>query len=387
MKKCKSCLLPETYETIEFNENGCNICNGASFKNKNIDWDKRKKELDKLIDKYKGKYSYDCIVPFSGGKDSTFTLYYLIKNYGIKPLVVRFNHGFMRKIVRENNENTFKKLGVDVIDFTPNWKVVKLLMKESFDRKTDFCWHCHTGIFSYPIRTALIHKVPLILWGETQSEITAYYQYEDEEIEFEDEKKFNMMRTLGITANDMYEMIKNKDKIDKRDLIPYTFPDVEELKVINYHSAALGNYIPWDYKKNTDLIVKELGWKVGETEGVPKDINIYGEKTECFMQGTRDYIKYLKRGYGRTTQINAFNLRKGEKSLDKSTEENHMYDGKKPHSLELFLEYMGMSEDEFNNTVLGMAIPPNEPSFNKNEFSKKLNDFDEWYREDNRKKK
>ena len=136
MKKCKSCLLPETYETIEFNENGCNICNGASFKNKGIDWDKRKRELDKLIEKYKGKYSYDCIVPFSGGKDSTFTLYYLIKNYGIKPLVVRFNHGFMRKIVRENNEKTFKKLGVDVIDFTPNWNVVKLLMKESFDRKS-----------------------------------------------------------------------------------------------------------------------------------------------------------------------------------------------------------------------------------------------------------
>ena len=151
-------------------------------------------------------------------------------------------------------------------------------MKRSFDRKTDFCWHCHTGIFSYPIRTALIHKVPLIFWGETQSEITAYYQFEDQEIEFEDDKKFNMMRTLGITADDMYQMIKNKDKIDKRDLIPYTFPDVNKLKEINYHSAALGNYIPWDYKKNTETIIKELGWKVGEVEGVPKDINIYGEK-------------------------------------------------------------------------------------------------------------
>ena len=386
MKKCKSCLLPETYETIEYNEDSCNICKGASFKNKSIDWDKRKKELDNLIDKYRGKHSYDCIVPFSGGKDSTFTLYYLIKNYGIKPLVVRFNHGFMRKIVRENNENTFKKLGVDVIDFTPNWNVVKLLMREAFDRKTDFCWHCHTGIFSYPIRTALIHKVPLILWGETQSEITAYYQFEDQEIEFEDDKKFNMMRTLGITANDMYEMIKNKDEIDKRDLIPYTFPDVQQLKAINYHSAALGSYIPWDYKKNTDLIVKELGWKVGEVEGVPKDINIYGEKTECFMQGTRDYIKYLKRGYGRTTQINAFNLRKGEKTTDQSVEENLLYDGKKPHSLKVFLEYMGMTEDEFNKTVSKMIIPPNEPEFNKNEFSKKLGDFDEWYREDNSKK-
>ena len=40
---------------------------------------KRKKDLDQLIAKYRGKHSYDCIVPFSGGKDSTFTLYYLIK--------------------------------------------------------------------------------------------------------------------------------------------------------------------------------------------------------------------------------------------------------------------------------------------------------------------
>lgn len=386
MKKCKSCLLPETYETIEFNNDGCNICAGSDYKKGKIDWEKRKLKLDQLIEKHKGKNSYDCVIPFSGGKDSTFTLYYLIKNYGIKPLVVRFNHGFMRNIVYENNQNTFKKLGVDVIDFIPNWKIVKLLMRESFDRKTDFCWHCHTGIFSYPIRTALIHKVPLIFWGETQSEITAYYQFEDQEIEFEDDKKFNMMRTLGITADDMYQMIKNKDKIDKRDLIPYTFPDVNKLKEINYHSAALGNYIPWDYKKNTETIIKELGWKVDEVEGVPKDINIYGEKTECFMQGTRDYIKYLKRGYGRVSQINAFNLRKGEKTLEKSIEENLLYDGKKPHSLKIFLEYMGMTEDEFNNTVLKMNIPPNEPKLNTNEYSKRLNDFNEWYREDNKKK-
>lgn len=386
MKKCKSCLLPETYETIEFNKNGCNICDGAAYKKDSIDWDKRKKDLDQLIDKYRGKHSYDCIVPFSGGKDSTFTLYYLIKNYNLKPLVVRFNHGFMRKIVYENNLNTFKKLGVDVLDFTPNWKIVKLLMKESFDRKTDFCWHCHTGIFSYPIRIALLHKVPLIFWGETQSEITSYYQYEDQKIELEDDKKFNMMRTLGITADDMYEMIKNKGQIDKRDLIPYAFPDVKQLKEIKYHSAALGNYIPWDYKKNTELIIKDLGWKVDEVEGVPKDINLYGEKTECFMQGTRDYIKFLKRGYGRVTQINAFNLRKGEKKIDKSNEENLLYDGKKPHSLKIFLEYMGMSENEFNETISKMIIPPNAPEFNKNEFSKKLDDFDEWYRENNSKK-
>ena len=62
--------------------------------------------LDKVIEEYRGKYDYDCIVPFSGGKDSTFTLMYLMQEYKIKPLVVRFNHGFMRSI--EENKKVLK---------------------------------------------------------------------------------------------------------------------------------------------------------------------------------------------------------------------------------------------------------------------------------------
>ena len=120
---------------------------------KEINWDSRKKQLDKIIEKYRGKYSYDCIVPFSGGKDSTYTLYYLVKEYNIKPLVVTFDHGFMRKNVLENSARTFKKLGVDVIKFTPNWKIVMKLMEESFERKSDFVGiaiqefsHIHLGL-------------------------------------------------------------------------------------------------------------------------------------------------------------------------------------------------------------------------------------------------
>ena len=154
MRKCNNCLLPETYETIEINDDnvGDVICVlHPNLKENNVDWSKRKKMLDKVIEEYRGKYDYDCIVPFSGGKDSTFTLMYLMQEYKIKPLVVRFNHGFMRSNHEENVKKVLKKLGADFIDFTPNWSIVKKLMWESFDRKTDFCWHCHTGIYSYPL--------------------------------------------------------------------------------------------------------------------------------------------------------------------------------------------------------------------------------------------
>jgi len=384
LKKCKKCLMPETYETIEFDSNGiCNICNSHNFKQK-IDWDERKRLLDSIVEKFRGKHEYDCIVPFSGGKDSTFQLFYLINEYKIKPLVVRFNHGFMRQTIEENNLRTFKKLGVDVIEFTPNWNVVKKLMKESFIRKTDFCWHCHTGIYSYPMRIAVKYDVPLIFWGEPQSEITAYYDYLNDDIEYEDHKKFNMLRTLGITAEDMFNMINSKtDPIDERDLIPFTYPDMSEIKKLNPLSVPLGSFIPWDYEKNSAIIKKELGWEADQLEGVPDHINQHGEKIECFMQGTRDYIKFLKRGYSRVSQINSFHVRNGRMTTQEANQINEKYDGRKPPTLDIFLEYMGMSEDEFNKTIKEMIIPPHNPDIIAIETAEKTWDFSNFYREKN----
>ena len=382
-RRCLKCALPETYETIEYDENGiCNICNSSKFKNEEIDWAGRKNLLDQIIEKNRGKYAYDCIIPFSGGKDSTFTLYYLIKEYKIKPLVVRFNHGFYRETVNNNVTSILKKLGVDFIDFTPNWKIVKRLMRESFERKTDFCWHCHTGIYSYPLRVALMYKVPLVFWGEPQSELTSYYDYINDVIEFEDDVKFNKIRTLGITAEDMFNMLnRDKEPIDIRDLTPYTFPEVSELKELKYFSVPLGSFIPWNYKTNSEIIKQDLGWMSDEIEGVPKELNPHGEKIECFMQGTRDYIKYLKRGYGRAAQISAFNARSGEIDFDQALSNGLVYDGKRPKSLDLFLEYVGLSELEFNQFVEGSVIPPNTFMASSRGVSPELWDFNQWYRE------
>jgi len=385
MRKCKRCLLPETYETIEFDDEGiCNICRSYEYKDNKIDWGERKELLNQLIEKHRGKSAYDCIVPFSGGKDSTFQLYYLIKEYNVKPLVVRFNHGFMRTTIKDNSVRTFKKLGVDVLEFTPNWHVVKKLMLESFSRKSDFCWHCHTGIYSYPLRVALMYKVPLVFWGEPQADITGYYDYINDDIEYEDDKKFNMLRTLGITAEDMYQMLKNNNpELDIRDLTPYTFPDTKELAQLRYCSVPLGSFIPWDYQNNTEIIMEKLGWQMDTLEGVPKDINNHGEKIECFMQGTRDYIKFIKRGYSRVAQINAIKARTGKITTEEADTLNKKFDGRKPYSLDIFLEYVGLTEDEFNKIAKGMAIPPYEHDFENNTISDKTWDYDEWYREKN----
>lgn len=384
MKKCRKCGLPETYETIEFDSSGlCNICIQHKFKTDVIDWDKRKLAFDKIIEENRGKYEYDCIVPFSGGKDSTFTLYHLVKEYGIKPLVVQFNHGFMRPTLQKNNERTFKKLGVDVISFTPNWKIVKRVMLEALIRKGDFCWHCHTGIFSYPMHIAIKYNTPLVLWGEPSTEYTAYYDYRDDEIEVVDEVRFNRYINLGITAEDMRGMIESKaGEIDPRDFAPYTYPEIRKLKQLRYQSICLGSFIPWDTKMQSKLIMDELGWEGDEVEGMPPKIYEY-EKIECYMQGMRDYIKYLKRGYSRVTQMTVLDIRNERITKDEADSLIAKYEGKKPPTLEVFLEYLEMDENEFNDIVEKTVVPPNKPNFKKNEWSPKTWDFDSIYREEN----
>jgi N-acetyl sugar amidotransferase len=381
MKRCTKCGLPETYETIEFDEHGvCNICRQQQFKQGKIDWDARKTMLDSLVSEYRGKYDYDCLIPFSGGKDSTFTLHYLVKEYGLKPLVVQFNHGFMRPKLLANNQRTFKKLGVDVISFTPNWKVVKRLMREALIRKGDFCWHCHTGIFSYPMHLAVKFNVPLVFWGEPSSEYTAYYDYQNDEIEEVDENRFNRFVNLGITAEDMKGMIEKDFNLDERDLLPYAYPPLRDLKRLRYRSVCLGSFIPWDTQRQSKQIMDELGWEGDEVEGMPPNLYSY-EKIECAMQGVRDYLKYLKRGYSRVTQMTALDIRNGR--MDKGTADTlvEQWEGHKPPSLELFLEYLDMTEQEFNEIVEKLVVPPFKPDFQVIKWGARTHDFNVWHRE------
>ena len=381
MRTCARCGLPETYETIEFDSFGvCNICRQQEFKADKIDWAERRKMLETLIEEHRGKQDYDCLVPFSGGKDSTYTLYFLVKECRLKPLVVQFNHGFMRPNLLANNERTFKKLGVDVISFTPNWKVVKRLMLESLIRKGDFCWHCHTGIFSYPMHIAIKYQVPLVLWGEPSSEYTAYYDYRENEIEEVDETRFNRFVNLGITAEDMRGMIQGDFNLDPRDLLPYTYPSLKELKKLRYRSVCLGSFIPWDTRRQAEVIMRELGWKGDEVEGMPPGLYPY-EKIECYMQGVRDYLKYLKRGYSRVRQMTALDIRSGRMEKEEADALVKRWEGQKPPSLTLFLEYLEISEEKFNEIVRKLIVPPFQPNFEKMQWGPKTPDFERWSRE------
>lgn len=376
MKRCVPCGLPETHETISFDDQGvCNVCRGQEVRNERVDWDAQKKALDLLVEEHRGRYDYDCIVPFSGGKDSTWTLYYLVKEYGLKPLVVRFDHGFMRPNLEENVRKTTRELGVDILSFRPNWKVVQKLMLQSFLEKGDFCWHCHTGICSYPMWTALEKKVPLIFWGEPSAEYTAYYSYENpEEV---DEKRFNRAANLGISADDMF--VRLGGNVDIRDLKPYTYPPLRDLRALNYRSLCLGSFVKWDVKKQSEIIQRELGWQGDQVENVPPQYSY--EKIECYMQGVRDYIKYIKRGYSRPSHLVAIDVRNGRMTRNEGQHLIEDYEGRRPPSLDIFLDFIGLTEEEFMEVAMSHQVSPYVHDPEKTLPGAKTADFDQWSRQ------
>ena len=89
---CKKCLMPSSRPRITFDKN--QICNGCKTNEtkKKIDWSNRKKEFLDICDKYRSKNgNYDCIVPWSGGKDSSSIAYKLKFEFNMNPLLVTFS--------------------------------------------------------------------------------------------------------------------------------------------------------------------------------------------------------------------------------------------------------------------------------------------------------
>jgi len=375
MRYCTRCILPETHDTIMFDEEGvCSVCRQIDYRDEKIDWDERKKMLIDLTNEYKGKGEYDCIIPFSGGKDSTFQLWYIVKELKLKPLVVSINHWGYRPLVEENNTRTFKILGVDVIKFTPNWHVVRELMLESLKRRGDFCWHCHTGIFAYPMQIALKFNTPLLIWGESGAEYASWYSYD--EFEETDEKKFNRVVNLGITADDMYEFLEGR--VDRRDLNPFTYPPRKELMRIKCRSISLGNFIRWDTKKQVEIIKRELGWKGQFVEGIPPEYDY--EKIECQWQGIRDYCRYVKRGVARTNHLACIDIRNKRLSREEGWALTEKYDGKRPASLDGLLKFLQISEDEFIDILTTHQVAPWVFDKTKVQRGEPLTDMDKWDR-------
>ncbi len=372
MRECAHCLSTETADTLTFDAEGvCSVCRQHEVKHNNIDWKQRGDDLRVIADKVRGNGTYDVILPFSGAKDSTFQLWYVITQLNLKPLVCRVNHHMYRPQIARNIQRCQEKLGFDMVEFTPNWRVWRELMVESLRRRGDNCWPCHTSIYSYPMRVALEHRVRLICWGEALNEYQSWGTGWDEDV---GEIRFNRAMNMGITAADMYMFLEGR--VALRDLEPFAYPDAQALRDLGVRSLCLGSFIKWDTRANTEIIQRELGWEGAVVEGTAPGYT--WDKTECKNQGTRDWLRFIKRGQGRTAHHMNIDIRDGRMERAVGAAMAAATDGKEPASLEYMLGKMGITRAEFYEMAQSHVVDPWEPKLGNLEQGTALPDMGEW---------
>ena len=350
MKRCTKCVMSETWEGITFDNNGvCSICQEAG-KRVEIDWEARQKVLHDILNYYR-KYAgskntkYNCLVGYSGGKDTAYTLWAMVKKYNMTPLVVTFDHGFPLSPEGEWNLMEIPKiLNCDHLTFTLGNGLRNGLCRKGSEINGDFCWHCHNGIGTFPARISQQWDIPLQIWGEPSAEYQTTNAYKLADLEEQDKEHYERTFQAGVTPQQVLPPGYNLAQ-----LLPVSWPKGD----VSLKAIYLGNFEPWNQRQQVDTITRELGWKHRQTEGSYVD----WDKVDCPYEVIRDWQKFLKRGFGRTTFQASKDIRDGLMTRDKALELVEQLDGKKPKALASFLKEIGMTEEEFNHLTLRSVHP------------------------------
>lgn len=255
MKRCSRCILQEDFPQIRFDDDGvCNYC---------YDWDKKWKEFDYVAasedlkslfaaasDK---KRKYDCMIPFSGGRDSSFVAYLCKIQYGLTPLLVTFNNLFMSEHAIRNISNTVNKLSVDHVMVTYKPKQLLKFYRNMIIGGGEFCSICTSGINHVKIHYQRLFKIPLIING-TSTRVDEQSPFEVTSTHPSYVRK--VLSQSGCSQQEINDFLTPRHfELSASDKIKMKLTDSDYIEI------NLPDYIPWSNQKIQDVLESKLDWQ------------------------------------------------------------------------------------------------------------------------------
>lgn len=264
MKRCQRCIMPETVPGIAFDKDGiCSFC---------LSHQKEKyfgrKELDRIITLSKNKNNkYDCIVPLSGGRDSSFLLYMAKAMYNLKVLAVNYDNEFRIDQALVNMKRACEILNVDFVSLRSQRSIAKKIVKYNIRSSVVFghgiCTACEYGYRSVVYRAAEEYRVPLILWGESQQEATQDMERKARAKAFEGLRqnilKFSKLLNINYYKAEYCKLLQRLEfPVPGNNILSRKFPI---LKNNNTIEIRVFDYIPWNREEIKETIMREIGWQ------------------------------------------------------------------------------------------------------------------------------
>jgi N-acetyl sugar amidotransferase len=341
---CVRCFLPSSKPDLYFDSSGvCSACTHF-HERPNINWSKREIELLEILSKYRqSDGNWDCIVPVSGGKDSTFQVIKMLE-LDMNPLCVTATTCDESDLGRKNINN-LKELGVDHVQFSPKPNIRRKLNRLGLEEVGDISWAEHVGIFTIPFKIAVSFGISLLIYGENSQNEYGGPDHAAQATNLDRRWLEEFGGLLGMRVSDLSETYG----IPNRDLNSYRYPSAQELSNNQVRGLFLGQFIPWNGLENFET-AKKFGF-TAYSSNVEGSFGNY-ENLDNYQVGIHDYFKFLKFGFGRATDIVSNQIRRGIILRDEGREIIKDRDGKFPWSylgkpLEDILEPLELSVEEF----------------------------------------
>lgn len=315
IKRCKACILPMNFPGISLDANGvCALCANHKSSPAPIGSDVLKNKILSAAGK-----DYDCVVPLSGGKDSSYVLYYAVKKIGLRVLAVNYNSGFQSAQATDNVVNACEKLKVPLKVFDADFNLRKSLVRQVFrfgaltGIPTGVCGNCENAIRSYALRAAREAGVRTILMGDSEAEkisipiptglggllrrvnsknfagviktLSAYY------VTASRERKY-----MGISTKEAFQL----------SMAPIEFPE-NDIQVLHFF-----DFVPWETMNKKDLLEKELGWKAAGSQIA---------RFDCYLHPLDNFAFLKQLGISKDGIIYANLVREGVMTRDQALEQ------------------------------------------------------------------
>jgi N-acetyl sugar amidotransferase len=345
---CKRCLYPANhpYGMVLGAQDVCMGCRIHEEKDV-LDWNARFRTLESIVHangKNVGRKGFDCIIPVTGGGDSFFIVNMVKNVLGMNPLLVNYNSHYNTKVGIRNLANLATVFDCDVFTSTLSPDLLQRITRHTLKKFGSMYWQALAGYLTFPVQVAVRFRIPLIIWGvQPWSEQTGMFSHLDESEMTERCRKEHGL--MGIAAEDL---IDPKANIQRVDVQSFVYPYDNELEAVGVRGLYLSNYIRWDAKKQHELMIDTYGY---ESALQQRTFNTY-EDVHCFHSaGVHDYIKYLKYGYSKVTDHASREIRLKRMTREEGIAKVAEYSDRKPADLPLFLNWVGMSEQEFFDAI------------------------------------
>ena len=337
---CQNCFLPNSRPNLIVDSTGiCNACSCVAFE---PDWGKRVNQFREICEEAKAKSkAYDCIIPVSGGKDSTWQTIKAIE-FGLKPLCLTWRTP-ARTALGQRNLDNLMALGVDHFDITLNPILDKHLTRRCFEEYGSPAIPMHAAIHYLPVEVATKFDIPLIIWGENSAKEYGGSPDLVNLVEMTDEWYENYSVTDG--AEKQIEKLAAEISLEKFST-SYGKPNLLQAKKKSITPIFLGSFFKWD-PEEVYALSSRFGFEAAEMPEV--GYYNFADVDDAFIMAVHHWMKWFKFGFTRDWDNIAQEIRKGRIDSIEARSILEKRSGREPTlSIERFCEYTGMTRKDFD---------------------------------------